>query len=142
MSLGYDVRLEHAVDEVHVADVYGVSDRGSVIVEVETGYVPPMFLAEAEDYLVAKFVAKALKYSPFAEEFFIAMPSYIRPPFYKYLASPEDLVTQRIGDLLRKFFGERIAELLDRVGRPRISGFMFVNIAERKVEVERLGCAA
>ena len=121
--------------------MYGVSDRGSVIVEVETGYVPPMFLTEAEDYLVAKFVAKALKYSPLAEEFFIAMPSYIRPPFYKYLASPESIASQKVANLLRRFFGERILGLLERVERPRISGLMFVYIAERKVEVERLCCA-
>ena len=136
-SLGYDVQLEHAVDEVHVADVYGVSDGGSVIVEVETGYVPPMFLAEAEDYLVAKFLSKALKYSPLADEFFLAMPSYIRPPLSEYLASPGGPVPERAADLLRKFFGDKALLLLDKVGKPRVAGLMFVNIAERKIDVER-----
>ena len=41
VSDGFDVDLEHVLDSGLSCDVYAVKGEGTLIVEVETGFVPP-----------------------------------------------------------------------------------------------------
>ena len=86
-SLGFDVYVEEPLEGGLVADVYAESPWGSLIVEVETGFVAPSKLELAEAYLAGKALVKAFKYSPHADIFAVALPSYIRlrlpPEVYK-----------------------------------------------------------
>jgi hypothetical protein len=72
---GFDVRLEHTVDRVS-CDIYAVKGYGSVIVEVETGFVPPEHALDPTTYLRARIASKITRYSGFANKFVLATPPY------------------------------------------------------------------
>lgn len=72
---GFDVELEHEVDGVF-CDVYAMKGYGSVIVEVETGFVPPENAVDPTTYLKARIASKITRYSGFANKFILATPPY------------------------------------------------------------------
>ena len=136
-GLGFDARLEHCVDGVHYADVYAADREVSVIVEVETGYVPPMFIGSAEEYMLARAIVKTVKYACLADYFYIATPSYVRPPIPDVIVGHVDEAgVETASALVGRFFGERWAEeTLSRLRDCRLSGLMLVNVSRRKVSV-------
>ena len=52
-SKGYEVDVERELGKSLVCDVYGEKDRESVIVEIETGFVPPSNALDPVRYRVA-----------------------------------------------------------------------------------------
>ncbi len=138
---GFVVSLEHEIDRVHVADVLAYNDTKSLIVEVETGYLPPMFISCAEDYIEAKLALKALKYSCSVDEFYIAMPSYMRLPIPRALTGQlrnrDEL--ERLSHKVAAFFGNKWAQAIIEEGyRCKISGIMLVNLANKTIKVAPL----
>ena len=71
---GYDVEVEWEVGGGYRADVYGEAPWGTVIIEVETGFIPPGVLLEASSYLQARIIYKAAMYSRAADSFALAVP--------------------------------------------------------------------
>lgn len=138
-SLSYEVSEEFSVGDGLVADVYGKSKRSTIIVEVETGYVPPNRLGDAERYLAARVLAKTLEYSRFADEFYIATPSFIRLPIPKAATTcvfePNDGI-----DLLSHIYGRAAQRLVQLAGSCRgLSGLMVVSLADDRVAIVRAG---
>ena len=72
---GFDVELERELDGVF-CDVYAMKGYGSVIVEVETGFVPPENAVDPTTYLKARIASKITRYSGFANKFILATPPY------------------------------------------------------------------
>ncbi len=71
---GYDVEVERAVGGGYRADVYGEAPWGTIVIEVETGFIPPGVLLEASSYLQARIIYKAAMYSGAADRFGLAVP--------------------------------------------------------------------
>ena len=136
-GMGFNAMLEHCVDGVHYADVYAVDGNTSIIVEVETGYVPPMFIGSAEEYMLARAIVKTVKYACLADEFYIATPSYFRPPIPDVIVRPVDeQAVEAASGLVGRFFGEKWAEeTLRRLRGCRLAGLMLVNVSRRTVSV-------
>jgi len=77
---GYDVDLEHRVDGNLTCDVFAQKGLGSVIVEVETGYVPPAHALDPVSYIRARIASKISRYSNYCHKFILgAPPHYIMP---------------------------------------------------------------
>ncbi len=72
---GFDVELEYTRDKVS-CDIYAVKGYGSIIVEVETGFVPPEHALDPLTYLRARIASKITRYSGFANKFILATPPY------------------------------------------------------------------
>lgn len=139
-ELGFDVAVEHQIDDVHIADIYAQGYGKSMIIEVETGYLPPMFINRAEEYMEAKIAVKALKYSCAADEFYIATPSYLRLPIPRVLSTDLTNLSELkiLGSKVRDFFGDKWeALLLSRGPVCKISGAMYVNISRRDFYIEK-----
>ncbi|MBS7648727.1 MAG: hypothetical protein QXK89_00995 [Candidatus Bathyarchaeia archaeon] len=88
---GYQVDLEYALDGLS-CDVYALKGLGSLIVEVETGYVPPEHAVDPITYCKARIASKITRYSNYAEKFALATPPYytlwfppalVKPPRYR-----------------------------------------------------------
>ncbi len=83
---GFDVEIEHDLDRVS-CDVYGEKGFGSVIIEVETGFVPPENAVDPTTYLKARIASKITRYSGVSNKFILATPPYyimqIPPPLTK-----------------------------------------------------------
>jgi len=135
---GYSVDVERCVDGIHYADVYADNGKETVIVEVETGYVPPIFIEHAEEYLWARTIVKTIKYACLASEFYIATPSYVKMAVPSILLEPTDSYDEvlKASRLVGLYFGERWAEeTLKRVHECRLTGLMLVNISRREIKV-------
>jgi hypothetical protein len=72
---GFEVDLEYELDGVS-CDIYALKGMGSVIVEVETGFVPPEHALDPTRYLKARIASKITRYSGFSNKFILATPPY------------------------------------------------------------------
>ncbi|MEM0010075.1 MAG: hypothetical protein QW424_01080 [Candidatus Bathyarchaeia archaeon] len=96
---GYYVELEYALDGLS-CDIYALKGLGSLIIEVETGYVPPEHALDPVTYCRARVTSKIARYSNFAEKFALATPPYyilwfhpalIKPPRYRTLSEIREI---------------------------------------------------
>ncbi len=82
---GYDVTVEHKLDRALVCDVMGTRGDGPLIVEIETGFVPPEAALKPSVYARSRIASKIARYSRFAGKFALGTtPSYVLdfPPFF------------------------------------------------------------
>jgi hypothetical protein len=86
---GYEVKVENRLDSTLVCDVMGSRGDGNLMVEIETGFIPPEAALEPSAYARSRISSKIARYSRFAEKFALGTtPSYlldlpgffVRPP--------------------------------------------------------------
>ena len=75
IKMGFNVSLEHSLNGIST-DVYAQKGMGSLIVEVETGFVPPDHALDPMMYLRARVASKITRYSGFANKFVLASPPH------------------------------------------------------------------
>ena len=84
---GYDVTVEHPLTENLVCDLYATRGMGTMIVEVETGFVPPENALYPITYRGARIASKIARYSVHSNKFVLAAPPHhilqIPPVFLK-----------------------------------------------------------
>ena len=84
---GYDVDVEHRLEDSLVCDLLGIKGGGRAIVEIETGFVPPEHALDPTTFCSARIASKIARYSKFADKFTLASPLYqilpIPPTFLK-----------------------------------------------------------
>jgi hypothetical protein len=66
---GYQIEVERKVGDDLVCDVYGTKGDGNVIVEIETGFVPPSNALDPSRYCYARILSKTARYSAYANRF-------------------------------------------------------------------------
>ena len=139
-SLGFDVVIEEPLPEGLIADVYGESPWGSIIVEVETGFVDPQMLGIAEDYLTAKIAWKSVRYSRYADYFAIATPSFVNLPIPKVLTlkdrSPGEIAV--LLSLLRGIMKTNGKLGIEDLMNAQLDLLIRINISSRSLEFKWL----
>jgi hypothetical protein len=91
---GYEVDLEHALASGMTCDVYATKGMGTMIVEVETGYVPPSHALDPCDYIRARIASKIARYSGYCNKFGLAAPPHYIMPIPRTLIKPARLREQ------------------------------------------------
>ena len=85
---GYDVEIEHALNELLTCDLFSTKGYGNLIVEVETGFIPPDHALDPLTYLSARLASKIIRYSSFAGKFALGVPQHYVLHFPRALAIP------------------------------------------------------
>ena len=85
---GYEVQLEYPLDELLTCDLYSIKGFGNLIVEIETGFIPPEHALDPLTYTSARLASKIIRYSSFAGKFALGMPPHYVLPFPHALAKP------------------------------------------------------
>lgn len=85
---GYDVLVEHSLDGALTCDLFGVKSYGSLIVEIETGFVPPDHALDPSAYIAARITSKIVRYSSFAGKFALGMPPHYVLQFPSIFTQP------------------------------------------------------
>lgn len=85
---GYEVQLEYPLDEILTCDLYSTKGFGNLIVEIETGFIPPEHALDPLTYTSARLASKIIRYSSFAGKFALGMPPHYVLPFPHALAKP------------------------------------------------------
>jgi len=66
---GYEVKVEHKLKGNLVCDVYGTKGESTIVVEIETGFVPPSHALDPARYCYARIISKTARYSAFGNRF-------------------------------------------------------------------------
>ena len=85
---GYEVQLEYPLNEILTCDLYSIKGYGNLIVEIETGFIPPEYALCPLTYTSARLASKIIRYSSFAGKFALGMPPHYILPFPRALAKP------------------------------------------------------
>ncbi len=85
---GYEVDLEHVIDSGLSCDVHARKGDGALIVEVETGYVPPAHALDPMDYIRARIASKIARYSNHCHKFSLAAPPHYVMPVMPFFTHP------------------------------------------------------
>ncbi len=73
---GYEVQIEHPLEDGLTCDLYATKGDGSLIVEIETGFVPPEHALDPQHYIEARIASKVIRYSYRAGKFALGMPPH------------------------------------------------------------------
>jgi len=73
---GFDVQIEHPLKDGITCDLYATKGFGSLIVEVETGFVPPDHALDPSEYIAARIASKIVRYSSYAGKFALGVPPH------------------------------------------------------------------
>jgi hypothetical protein len=87
---GYDVLIEHSLEGGLTCDLLASKGLGDLIVEVETGFVPPDHALDPSAYIAARIASKIVRYSKYAGKFALGVP-----PHYVLQFSPVFFVPPR-----------------------------------------------
>jgi hypothetical protein len=85
---GYEVQVEQSLGEDLVCDLFAVKGYGSLIVEVETGFVPPEHALDPSAYIAARIASKIIRYSSHAGKFALGIPPHYILQFPEVLTQP------------------------------------------------------
>ena len=75
LLMGYSVDVEHEIGGL-VCDVYAEVDGHSLVVEIETGFVPPEHALDPLTYCRARIASKIARYGCLANRFALAIPPH------------------------------------------------------------------
>lgn len=84
----YEVQLEYALNEILTCDLYATKGYGNLVVEIETGFIPPEHALDPLTYTSARLASKIIRYSSFAGKFALGVPPHYVLPFPQALAKP------------------------------------------------------
>ena len=99
---GYDVQLEHRLNDLLTCDLFSTKGYGNLIVEIETGFIPPENALNPLTYLSARLASKIVRYSSFAGKFALGVPPHYVLSFPHALAKPPRRRTQEEIDYIKK----------------------------------------
>ena len=84
----YEIQLEYPLNELLTCDLYGIKGLGNIIVEIETGFIPPEDALSPLTYTSARLASKIIRYCSFAGKFALGVPQHYILPFPRALAKP------------------------------------------------------
>lgn len=73
---GYDVDVERRLTEKLVCDLYATKGDGTMILEIETGFVPPENALDPLAYWEARIASKIARYSVRSDKFGLGTPPH------------------------------------------------------------------
>ena len=85
---GYEVQIEYPLNEILTCDLYSIKGYGNLVVEIETGFIPPDQALFPLSYISARLASKIIRYSSFAGKFALGMPPHYILPLPETLAKP------------------------------------------------------
>jgi hypothetical protein len=105
---GYEVQIEYPLSEILTCDLFSIKGYGNLVVEIETGFIPPDQALFPLTYISARLASKIIRYSSFAGKFALGMPPHYILPIPQALAKPPRRRTEeeinQIKELCDKYY--------------------------------------
>ena len=128
---GYEIQLEYPLNELLTCDLYGIKGLGNLVVEIETGFIPPENALAPLTYTSARLASKIIRYSSFAGKFALGMPPHYILPFPRTLAKPPrnrtDLEIEQIKALCDAYY-QKPPVTLEEVRNARIQEIYIIDV--------------
>jgi len=134
---GYDVQIEYLLNEVLTCDLYSVKGYGNLIVEIETGFIPPEHALFPLTYTSARLASKIIRYNSFAGKFALGMPPHYILPFPHALAKPPRRRTPEEIKAIRKLcdkYYQNPPVTEEEICNARIQEIYIIDVDQAKVQ--------
>ncbi|HSQ48606.1 MAG TPA: hypothetical protein VLL96_02865 [Candidatus Deferrimicrobiaceae bacterium] len=137
LQKNYQVQLEFQVSPQLTCDLFGAKGLGNLIVEIETGYIPPEYALSPLTYTTARLASKIIRYSSFAGKFALGVPPHYILPFPRTLAKPprnrSDQEIEQIKNLCDAFY-QKPPVTLEEIRNARIHEVYIIDVDLVKVQ--------
>jgi len=137
LQKNYRVQLEFQVSPLLTCDLFGAKGLGNLIVEIETGYIPPEYALSPLTYTTARLASKIIRYSSFAGKFALGVPPHYILPFPRTLAKPprnrSDQEIEQIKNLCDAFY-QKPPVTLEEIRNARIHEVYVIDVDLVKVQ--------
>lgn len=134
---GYDVQLEYSLNELLTCDLFAIKGLGNLIVEIETGFIPPENALAPLTYTSARLASKIIRYSSFAGKFALGVPPHYILPFPRALAKPprnrEDWEIEQIKRLCDAYY-QKPPVTNEEIRNARIHEIHIIDVDHAKVQ--------
>jgi hypothetical protein len=134
---GYEVQLEYPLTEILTCDLFAVKGFGNLIVEVETGFIPPENALAPLTYTSARLASKIIRYSSFAGKFALGVPPHYILPFPRALAKPPrnraDCEIMQIKKLVDAYY-QKPPVTIEEIRNARIQEIYIIDVDRAKVQ--------
>jgi len=134
---GYDVQLEHPLNDLLTCDLYSLKGLGNLIIEIETGFIPPENALAPLTYTSARLASKIIRYSSFAGKFALGVPPHYILPFPRALAKPPrnraDWEIEQIKRLVDTYY-QKPPVTVEEIRNARIHEIYIVDVDHAKVQ--------
>jgi hypothetical protein len=134
---GYEVQLEYPLNELLTCDLYTTKGYGNLIVEIETGFIPPEYALCPLTYTSARLASKIIRYSSFAGKFALGMPPHYVLPFPRALAKPPRRRTAEEIEAIKKLcdkFYQNPPVTDEEICNARIQEIYIIDVDQAKVQ--------
>ena len=134
---GYEVQVEHPLNELLTCDLYSTKGYGNLIVEIETGFIPPEHALDPLTYTSARLASKIIRYSSHAEKFALGMPPHYILSFPRALAKPPRRRTRVEIEFIKKlcdmyYHNPPVTE--EEICNARIQEIYIIDVDQTKVQ--------
>ncbi len=136
----YEIQLEYPLNELLNCDLYGIKGLGNIIVEIETGFIPPENALSPLTYTSARLASKIIRYSSFAGKFALGVPPHYILPFPRTLAKPPrnrtEVEIEQIKALCDAFYSKPPVTL-EEIRNARIQEIYIIDVDRTKtIEID------
>ena len=134
---GYEVQLEYQLNDLLTCDLYSIKGFGNLIVEIETGFIPPEYALTPLTYTSARLASKIIRYNSFAGKFALGMPPHYILPFPRALAKPPRKRTAEEIEAIKKlcdkyYHNPPVTE--EEIQNARIQEIYIIDVDQAKVQ--------
>lgn len=132
---GYDVEVERFLDSIS-CDIYAQKGFGHMIVEIETGYVPPEHALDPLTYCRARIASKITRYSEYAEKFVLATPPrYIMQIHSALIKPPRSRLKEEIFEIkeLCDLYYKQPSVAIEEIKNARLQTIFIINVDTTKI---------
>ena len=134
---GYEVQIEYPLNSFLTCDLYGIKGLGNLIVEIETGFIPPENALAPLTYTTARLASKIIRYSSFAGKFALGVPPHYILPFPRTLAKPprnrSDQEIEQIKNLCDAYY-QKPPVTLEEIRNARIQEIYIIDVDRARVQ--------
>ena len=134
---GYEVQLEYPLNELLTCDLYSIKGYGNLIVEIETGFIPPDHALFPLTYTSARLASKIIRYNSFAGKFALGMPPHYILPLPRALAKPPRKRTSKEIDAIKKLcdkYYQNPPVTEEEIQNARIQEIYIIDVDQAKVQ--------
>ena len=134
---GYDVQIEHQLNEILTCDLYSTKGYGNLIVEIETGYIPPEHAMDPLTYTFARLASKIIRYSSFAGKFALGVPPHYILPLPRTLTLPPKRRTLEEVEQIKNlcdYYYQKPPVTIDGILNARIHEIYIIDVDRTRVQ--------
>jgi hypothetical protein len=134
---GFEVQIEYPLNNILTCDLYAIKGYGNLVVEIETGYIPPENALSPLTYTSARLASKIIRYSSFSGKFALGVPPHYILPFPQTLAKPPRNRSDQEIALIKRLcdaFYQKPPVTVEEIRNARIHEIYIIDVDRAKVQ--------